>query len=279
MKSKLLTLPFSIESILAKDNANQHHSTPTFSLSGSFSSSTNTSSDSPTSPNSQPLETIPNKPVKMEHDSASTGSPDSKLLHTPDKSMERFSGDFSPLWNDLLSRQLRFQGVNLPQLSAYMGYCEAQQNEKSKSLQQSSSSSTAGRSPRVPFSRHQVMVLECKFRQTHYLSSLEVTELANQLHLTETRVKIWFQNRRARERRENALNNLSSPMDHSPETLLVPGPDSCNRSISPMPPPSQWTPLLLQACLAAQNQFTDSEAPFPGQDPPILKLDANLKMT
>ncbi|XP_064622842.1 paired mesoderm homeobox protein 2B-like [Lineus longissimus] len=59
-----------------------------------------------------------------------------------------------------------------------------------------------GRNPRVPFTQHQVNTLEQKFRRTHYLSSLDVAELSSALNLTETRVKIWFQNRRARERRE-----------------------------------------------------------------------------
>ena len=45
-----------------------------------------------------------------------------------------------------------------------------------------------GRNPRVPFTQHQVSVLEGKFRQTHYLSSVDVAELSAALNLTETRV-------------------------------------------------------------------------------------------
>ncbi|XP_033733671.1 homeobox protein MSH-A-like [Pecten maximus] len=63
-----------------------------------------------------------------------------------------------------------------------------------------------GRNPRVPFTQHQVAALEQKFRQTHYLSSMDVAELSTALTLTETRVKIWFQNRRARERRDREAN-------------------------------------------------------------------------
>ncbi|XP_023223856.1 homeobox protein MSX-1-like [Centruroides sculpturatus] len=59
-----------------------------------------------------------------------------------------------------------------------------------------------GRSARIPFSSHQVAALEEKFRLTQYLSSYEVTELGHLLGISEIRVKIWFQNRRARQRRE-----------------------------------------------------------------------------
>ncbi|XP_078001334.1 uncharacterized protein LOC144453841 [Glandiceps talaboti] len=59
-----------------------------------------------------------------------------------------------------------------------------------------------GRNPRVPFSAAQVAMLEQKFRRTHYLSSVDVAELSAALNLSENRVKIWFQNRRARERRD-----------------------------------------------------------------------------
>lgn len=61
---------------------------------------------------------------------------------------------------------------------------------------------TPGRLPRVPFSTHQLSVLEDAYKQSSYLSAEEANRLADTLELTSTRVKIWFQNRRARERRE-----------------------------------------------------------------------------
>ncbi|TNN11805.1 Homeobox protein MSX-2 [Schistosoma japonicum] len=61
------------------------------------------------------------------------------------------------------------------------------------------------RSPRIPFSRDQILRLEKKFQNSRYLSGWEVKQLAKNLNLTETRVKIWFQNRRARERRDSSV--------------------------------------------------------------------------
>ncbi|KAF7275867.1 hypothetical protein GWI33_011192, partial [Rhynchophorus ferrugineus] len=56
--------------------------------------------------------------------------------------------------------------------------------------------------PRTPFTSCQREQLENEFILDMYVSKTKIEEIAERLGVTETRVKIWFQNRRARFRKE-----------------------------------------------------------------------------
>nr|XP_040053454.1 homeobox protein pnx isoform X2 [Gasterosteus aculeatus aculeatus] len=55
---------------------------------------------------------------------------------------------------------------------------------------------------RTAFTVEQLRILERSFRTSHYLSVLERHAVASALRLSETQVKIWFQNRRTKWKKE-----------------------------------------------------------------------------
>ncbi|VVD04655.1 unnamed protein product [Leptidea sinapis] len=60
----------------------------------------------------------------------------------------------------------------------------------------------SGRHARVPFTAAQAAALEAAYARAPYLAPPALKALAAALQLRDDRIKIWFQNRRARERRE-----------------------------------------------------------------------------
>lgn len=74
---------------------------------------------------------------------------------------------------------------------------------------------------RTVFSRSQVYQLESTFDIKRYLSSSERAGLASQLHLTETQVKIWFQNRRNKWKRQLAAEMEAASLAQASHQRMV----------------------------------------------------------
>lgn len=95
---------------------------------------------------------------------------------------------------------------------------------ESTTTSQSTRPQRTRRKPRVLFSQAQVYELERRFKQQRYLSAPEREQLANVLKLTSTQVKIWFQNRRykCKRQRQDKTLELTAANLHQARRVAVP---------------------------------------------------------
>jgi hypothetical protein len=74
------------------------------------------------------------------------------------------------------------------------------------------------RKPRTIYSSMQLQILNKRFQRTQYLALPERAELAASLGLTQTQVKIWFQNKRSKYKK-TGKNSLSPVMKNADKTI------------------------------------------------------------
>ncbi|KAM9232621.1 NK1 transcription factor-related protein 2 [Leptosomus discolor] len=114
------------------------------------------------------------------------------------------------------------------------------------------------RRARTAFTYEQLVALENKFRATRYLSVCERLSLALSLSLTETQVKIWFQNRRTKWKKQHPGADGAAPAASPATTAAVAAGGG-----SPSPPVPGALPFQTFPSYAAANVLVPPAAPFP----------------
>lgn len=155
-----------------------------------------------------------------EEDYLRPGSPDSEAPDRAYSSEESSSAlanmverDLGPHSHQDSSRDTKSPGGGAAgHISNVQSGSSSSQGSKPK-RKRSGSDSKSGkpRRARTAFTYEQLVALENKFKSTRYLSVCERLNLALSLSLTETQVKIWFQNRRTKWKKQNPGADTSAP--------------------------------------------------------------------
>nr|AAR92144.1 transcription factor Nkx6.1 [Danio rerio] len=119
---------------------------------------------------------------------------------------------------------------------------------------------------RPTFSGQQIFALEKTFEQTKYLAGPERARLAYSLGMTESQVKVWFQNRRTKWRKRHAAEMASAKKKQDSETERLKGAsenedddDDYNKPLDPNSDDEKITQLLKKHKPNSALSFTRPE--------------------
>lgn len=198
-----------------------------------------------------------------------------------------FASSFNP--DGVGQLNLDTSNSNNSELSSSRDYTLMTDNATNDDDDKEASGDGKKKKARTTFTGKQIFELEKKFEVKKYLSSSERTAMAKLLNVTETQVKIWFQNRRTKWKKQEGISNAQAAEHRTTHSTTdkTNGSQSSNlaqssssTSPSPMSPSSSQASLKTASSKASKKTenktLMTSSSTSPSSPPTITPTSATV---